>query len=121
MITILSAVFSILGFRLRRRASLELELIALRHQVSVLRRQRPCRLRLFSTDLSMLKTPKSEMSGKPRDLGVAALPSWAFVAAPPSNLSSSPFDIKSPRCDGSAQVGFGFSPQTGYSGFGRGP
>jgi CheY-like chemotaxis protein len=38
MITILSTVVSILGFRLRRRASLELELIALRHQVSVLRR-----------------------------------------------------------------------------------
>ena len=50
MITILSTVVSILGSRLRRRASLELELIALRHQVSVLRRQRPGRLRLFSTD-----------------------------------------------------------------------
>ena len=50
MITILSTVVSILGFRLRRRASLELELIALRHQVCVLRRQRPGRLRLFSTD-----------------------------------------------------------------------
>src|ERR1700730_495507 len=37
MITFLSTVVSILGFRLRRRASLELELIALRHQVSVLR------------------------------------------------------------------------------------
>jgi hypothetical protein len=41
---------SILAFRLRSRASLELELIALRHQVSVLRRQHPDRLRLFSTD-----------------------------------------------------------------------
>jgi hypothetical protein len=50
MITILSTVVSVLGFRLRRRTSLELELIALRHQVSVLRRQRPGRLRLFSTD-----------------------------------------------------------------------
>jgi hypothetical protein len=39
----------LLGFRRRRRASLELELIALRHQVSVMRRQRPGRLRLFST------------------------------------------------------------------------
>jgi cytochrome c peroxidase len=34
MITILSAVASILGSRFRRRACLELELIALRHQVS---------------------------------------------------------------------------------------
>src|SRR5438445_11151189 len=50
MITILSTVIAILAFRLRRRASLELELIALRHQVSVLRRQHPGRLRLFSTD-----------------------------------------------------------------------
>ena len=50
MITILSALLSLLSFRVRSRASLELELIALRHQVTVLRRQHPSRLRLFSTD-----------------------------------------------------------------------
>jgi len=50
MITILSALVSLLSFRVRRRASLEFELIALRHQVTVLRRQRPGRLRLFSAD-----------------------------------------------------------------------
>src|SRR5262245_51395713 len=50
MITILSAVGSLLSFRLRSRASLELELVALRHQVIVLRRKRPGRPRLFSTD-----------------------------------------------------------------------
>jgi putative transposase len=50
MTTILSTVVSILTFRFRSRASLELELIALRHQVSVLRRQHPGRLQLFSTD-----------------------------------------------------------------------
>src|SRR5260370_17091448 len=50
MIALLSAVGSLLSFRLRSRASLELELVALRHQVSVLRRQRPGRPRLFSTD-----------------------------------------------------------------------
>jgi len=50
MITILSALVSLLSFRVRSRASLELELIALRHQVTVLRRQRPGQLRLFSTD-----------------------------------------------------------------------
>ncbi len=50
MITLLSAVGSLLSFRLRSRASLELELVALRHQVTVLRRQRPGRPRLFSTD-----------------------------------------------------------------------
>ena len=37
-------------FRVRSRASLELELVALRHQVTVMRRQHPGRLRLFSTD-----------------------------------------------------------------------
>src|ERR1700732_3835661 len=50
MITIVSALLSILSFRFRSRASLELELVALRHQLAVLRRQRPGRLRLFSTD-----------------------------------------------------------------------
>jgi hypothetical protein len=35
MITILSALASLLSFRLRGRTSLELELVALRHQVMV--------------------------------------------------------------------------------------
>jgi putative transposase len=47
---LLSALASLLSFRLRGRASLELELIALRHQVTVLRRQRPGRPRLFGAD-----------------------------------------------------------------------
>src|SRR5260370_26743575 len=46
----LSAVVSLLSFRVPSRASLELELVPLRHQVPVLRRQRPGRPRLFSTD-----------------------------------------------------------------------
>jgi putative transposase len=50
MITVLSALVSILSFRLRSRASLELELIALRHQVAVLRRQRHGRPRLLCSD-----------------------------------------------------------------------
>ena len=50
MITILSALVSLLSFRLRSRASLELELVALRHQVAVLRRQRKGRFSLSSTD-----------------------------------------------------------------------
>src|ERR1035437_4054833 len=50
MITILSALVSLLSFRVCSRASLELELIALRHPVAVLPRQRPGQLRLFSTD-----------------------------------------------------------------------
>jgi hypothetical protein len=50
MISILSALVSLLSFRFRGRASLELELIALRHQVTVLRRQRPSRPKLFRAD-----------------------------------------------------------------------
>ncbi len=50
MITILSAFVSLLSFRLRGRASLEFEVVALRHQVAVLRRQRSGRLRLFCAD-----------------------------------------------------------------------
>ena len=50
MITIVSALLSALSFHFRSRASLELELVALRHQRAVLRRQRPGRLRIFATD-----------------------------------------------------------------------
>jgi hypothetical protein len=50
MITLLSALVSLLSFRLRGRASLELELVALRHQVAVLRCQRPGRPKLFDAD-----------------------------------------------------------------------
>ena len=50
MITIISAFVSLLSLRVRSRASLELELVALRHQVIVLRRQRPGQLRLLSGD-----------------------------------------------------------------------
>ena len=49
-ITILFALASLLSFRVRSRASLELGLVAPRHQVTVLRRQRPGQLRLVSTD-----------------------------------------------------------------------
>jgi putative transposase len=50
MVTLLSAFGSLLLFRVRSRASLELELVALRHQLTVLRRQRPGRPRLFAAD-----------------------------------------------------------------------
>jgi putative transposase len=50
MITFLSAIVSFLSFRIRKRASLELEVIALRHQLGVLKRRRPGRARLFFAD-----------------------------------------------------------------------
>ena len=50
MITMISALISLLSFRVRSRLTLELELVALRHQLTVLRRQRPGRPQLFSAD-----------------------------------------------------------------------
>ncbi len=43
MLTILSAMVSLVSFRFRGRVSLELEVLALRHQLAVLHRQRPGR------------------------------------------------------------------------------
>jgi putative transposase len=50
MVTILFAVWSILVFRVRRRAALELKIVALQHQLAVLRRQHPGRPQLSSLD-----------------------------------------------------------------------
>jgi integrase-like protein len=50
MVTILFAVISILVFRFRSRAALELRLVALQHQLAVLRRQHPRRPQLSSLD-----------------------------------------------------------------------
>jgi hypothetical protein len=50
MVLILSALVAIVAFRFRSRASHELKLIALQHQLAVLRRQRPGRPQLSSLD-----------------------------------------------------------------------
>jgi hypothetical protein len=54
MVTILFAVASILVFRFRSCAALELKLVALEHQLAVLRRQRPGRPQLSSLDLASM-------------------------------------------------------------------
>jgi hypothetical protein len=74
----------------------------------------------------------SERPRKAGDFFATALPSRArsrffppsfpysasgFVAAPPWNSSSSRCDIRRVSCGGSAQVGFRYSLQTGYSGW----
>ena len=50
MATILFAALSILVFRFRSRVALELKVVALEHQLTVLRRQRPGRPQLSSLD-----------------------------------------------------------------------
>src|SRR5271154_6510417 len=50
MMANISALFSWLASRFQGRMELELEVIALRHQLAVLRRQRPSRPRLFGID-----------------------------------------------------------------------
>src|SRR5208282_4468758 len=50
MLAYISAVFSWLASRFGSRMELELQVIAPRHQIAVLRRQRPSRPRLFSID-----------------------------------------------------------------------
>ena len=50
MVAIFSAVVMLFAFRFRSRAALELKLIALQHQLAVLRRQRPGRPQLSSLD-----------------------------------------------------------------------
>src|ERR1700681_1508722 len=50
MLKLVSSIVSVLARRFRTRAVLELENPALRHQLHVLRRQRPGRLRLFAID-----------------------------------------------------------------------
>jgi hypothetical protein len=86
----------------------------------------------------MLKTPKRreslEIFAQPpyrRGMitiisALVSVLSFRFRRRAPSNLSSSPFDINSPCCGGSAQVGLGSSLQIdcsgcGFTGFGRGP
>jgi hypothetical protein len=50
MLKFVSSMVSVLARRFRTRAVVELENLALRHQLHVLRRQRPGRPRLFTID-----------------------------------------------------------------------
>ena len=50
MLKPMRSIVAVLARRFRSRAVLQLENLALRHQLHVLRRQRPGRLRLFTID-----------------------------------------------------------------------
>jgi acetolactate synthase regulatory subunit len=50
MLKLVRSIVAVLASRFRSRAVLELENLALRHQLHVLRRQRPGRPRLFTLD-----------------------------------------------------------------------
>jgi hypothetical protein len=50
MLKLVRSIVSVVARRFRRRLVLELENLALRHQLHVLRRQRPSRLRLITID-----------------------------------------------------------------------
>jgi hypothetical protein len=58
MLTLVRSIVSVLACRFRSRAVLELELLTLRHQLNVLRRQQPGRLRLSLID-RLLWIPKT--------------------------------------------------------------
>jgi hypothetical protein len=50
MLKLVRSIVSMVARRFRSRAVVELEKLALRHQLQVLRRQRPGRLRLLAID-----------------------------------------------------------------------
>src|SRR5882757_6034559 len=103
MIALLSAVGSLLLFRVRSRASLELELVALRHQVTVLRRQRPGQPRLFSTDRllwvwlyriwpQVLNTMAGQTGIRPPVASQRLPPLLAAAVTPPGTAQDEPRD-----------------------------
>jgi hypothetical protein len=69
MIPFLSAIVSFLSFRIRSRASLELEVIALRHQLGVLKRRCPRSQEVFlrgpvALDLALKSPARSGRAGQ---------------------------------------------------------
>jgi hypothetical protein len=68
--------------RFRSRAELELELIALRHQVAVLNRQRRSRLRLYSVDRMLLGLALPSVAALPPDHGTGEAGNRGPMASP---------------------------------------
>ncbi len=59
MFTLFSSFLGTLSSCFQTRAALQLEILALRHQINVLRRSQRGRVRLTEVDLSLLKTPSA--------------------------------------------------------------
>ena len=70
MVTILFAIISIFAFRLRSRAALELKLVAIEHQLAVLRRQRPGRPSVFISGSAVMGVALSDLAEGHRRNGV---------------------------------------------------
>ena len=68
MLKLVRSIVCRLGCRFRSRAVVELENLALRHQLHVLRRQRPGRLRLFALDRLLWVSVANLNSGGNRGL-----------------------------------------------------
>src|SRR5260370_24851436 len=86
MLTLLRFVVSVLVRRFRSRAVLDLENLALRHQLQVLRRQRPGRPQLFAIDrllvLSALtRITHPRQSGGPLSVGSCGMNMNTFPLA----------------------------------------
>ena len=86
MLKLKRSIVSRLAHRFRSRAVVELENLALRHQLHVLRRQRPGRLRLFTFDRLSLGLALSIVAALFGDDGVGQAGNCDPVAVPPENL-----------------------------------
>jgi hypothetical protein len=80
MITFLASIVPLFCFRVRSRASLELEVIALRNQTGVLQRQRPGRTRLFFADRLRLSLALPNLAASRKPLGACQADHVAAMA-----------------------------------------
>ena len=82
MATILFAAVSILVFRFRSRVALELKVVALEHQLAVLRRQRPGRPQLSSLDRPSMGAALPDLASGHRRDGTGQARNGDRVASP---------------------------------------
>jgi len=81
MLPFLASLYRALGCAFRTRVGLQLEILALRHQINALRRSRHTRVRLRVADRVMSKNPNQMDGGGPEcesclELGLAPRLIW---------------------------------------------